>query len=689
MYAVITIFHEAVVHGNLYLCSCCLTRRMGRKSSVPPAAAGKLSKALRCSKASEKNTLEIYNALQSDEEDMVATGPFKRLVRQRLCPAMSCFEEEAFAVQDGGEPQIIYLPKLRLLLEFFVRECRAWARALFRALRAQADSAISVLVYSDDIVCGNVLAPRKAKKFCMVYLAPLQLRAHLHHAGTWLLACCAQYAAVERIQGGISAVCGRLVERLLNAETQAGFPLNSPEGSFWVRVQGPLRFVGDHDAIRAVYCGKGSAGLVPCHLCANVAKRNMKATLPEGWTTICEEYPCNFVLRHDADTFARLDAMVDLPRHAREIQEKALGFCCTPESLLLNKHSRQAMPPSLICNEVLHDFFANGVAAWETAYAMQALHGGGISLENLKAEVIACQWRRTGEGWKFAPAVLARLFHSKCWSEETFKGDGNECHSTVFLLNRLLWQKFPEGNGTVRCFQLLTEICRELRSLSFKWEPLVKADLDTLERLQPQHLKAFKLTWGESRVKPKHHHAFHISSAAQGLQMLPHVGIQEKKHQELKASLCDFCEGSLGDYGQMQRTLIPRLLQRSADDMCRLGLSTWGLKDPGKAAPVLMQRQLDDSSLEISDEAILFMRRVAKGDILMCRGTGGRVLAAVSGEKVGLWFCLEKLRLLQKKPWGSLWAHSGTRLWFKPEPNVPFCLAAWWRFTDDNVECLH
>ena len=111
---------------------------MGRTSTIKPAVAGKLNRALARSKGSEKNILEIYNALQ-ESEDTVAPGPFKRLVRQRLAPALECFEAREFPVGNSEEMQVVYLPKLRLLLNFLASESPAWGYALFNALRAQGN----------------------------------------------------------------------------------------------------------------------------------------------------------------------------------------------------------------------------------------------------------------------------------------------------------------------------------------------------------------------------------------------------------------------------------------------------------------------------------------------------------------------------------------------------------------------
>ena len=201
---------------------------MGQKGKLPPEEEARIGRALAAASGSENNTLQIYNALQDEEKAKLDEDTFKRLVRRRLDPAAECYEEHWLPGYEEGEEVCVYLPRMRPLLQFFAQKAPVWAEALFRCLRAQGDSALRVIVYSDDCTCGNILAARKTKKFSLFYLGVAQMRPHLHHAGAWLLGACAQYSHMERIQGGISAVAARLVRCILNDETRTGFPLACP-----------------------------------------------------------------------------------------------------------------------------------------------------------------------------------------------------------------------------------------------------------------------------------------------------------------------------------------------------------------------------------------------------------------------------------------------------------------------------
>ena len=594
--------------------------------------------------------MAAFYALQDEEKAKLDEDTFKRLVRRRLDPAAECYEEHWLPGYEEGEEVCVYLPRMRPLLQFFAQKAPVWAEALFRCLRAQGDSALRVIVYSDDCTCGNILAARKTKKFSLFYLGVAQMRPHLHHAGAWLLGACAQYSHMERIQGGISAVAARLVRCILNDETRTGFPLACPGHSQWVRFTGPLWFIGDHEAQRAIFCGKGSAGISPCLVCCNVASKNFE-DLPEGWTTIADHQRGNFQRRSDVEVFAALDGLRALSGKSLDLQEKALGYCCVEGSLTLDREVRREMPPMRSCNEVLHDYFANGIASLEVGLLRQALQKGNfISSTQVLEQLLAERWHRCGNGASFAAGVLRRMLHAKCWEDESkkemYKGDGNDCHSVVYLYNYIQWQHFPAGPNDIRdSFQLLAEICRELRALQYQVRPLCSADTVRLDALQAQHLEAFQRAWTVERVKPKHHHAMHIGQAAASLQMLPHVGIQEKKHQELKASLADDCEGSLGDPRQIQKTLIPRLLQQSADMIAKHGLSGWGLcweKAKIWSADQQMCRELGDELLRASNQARCFMRGIERGDVLMCHDLAGQVDTAVEGPKAGFYVCWTK-----------------------------------------------
>ena len=152
----------------------------------------------------------------------------------------------------------------------------------------------------------------------------------------------------------------------------------------------------------------------------------------------------------------------------------------------------------------------------------------------------------------------------------------------------------------------------------------------------------------------------------------------------------DNCEGSLGDPRQTQKTVIPRLLQQSVDSIRQHGLSGWGLCKGGlRDADARMKIELADDKLQAADEAACFMRGICRGDVLMCQGLGGQVVAATEGPKAGFFLLLQKMELIEKKPWGSIWRTTGTRLWFKPDADVQMTLAAWWCTAKGFYLCLH
>ena len=433
----------------------------------------------------------------------------------------------------------------------------------------------------------------------------------------------------------------------------------------------------------------GTAAIAPCCFCVNVAKREMMAQLPHTWTTIADECREHWIPRNDADLFASLDSMADLSNRDRKIKEKALGFAWNPHGLTSNKEQRDKMPPSLSGNEVLHDYFANGWGSWECAQLVEVLAQENLDLATIQQDLMGEGWRRCGEGNHFHPGTLRRILHTKCWDKDKYKGDGDECHSLVYLLNWVQWRHFAGPRPEQASFQCLAEVCREIRSLSYQTKPVAAADLQKLRTLQRQHLKLYKQAYGEAQIRPKHHHSLHICDTAERLQMLPHVGIQEKTHSELKSALLDWCEGSLGDAFLIQKVLIPRLLRQSADSMVQHGLGIWGLSKKTKPAPKDMQEQLGDQNLHMSAEAHCFSRGIMQGDVLMYGDIAGQITAAVFGPSAGFFLCLEKLRLLERKPWGSLWASAHTRLWLKPDAKIRFTLAAWWKKSQEVHTCLH
>ena len=386
--------------------------------------------------------------------------------------------------------------------------------------------------------------------------------------------------------------------------------------------------------------------------------------------------------------------MARLNAAERDLHEKALGFRHVTGGLTLCPVGRQHLPPSRACNEVLHDYFCNGVASWELGCMMHVYEQHGVPLTTVLSAAQTASWRRSGNGPRFRAAVLKTLLHPKMWEAENnynFKGDGNDCWSLVFLLGYYVATDDLSAAAEARdSFLALKQICSELRRLSYMVAPLDSRKVQKLKQLQSRHHELFRKAWGDDMVRPKHHHRFHIPPACEQLRFLPHCGVQEKKHQEIKHGLIDSLEGCCGDSLRLQKAMVVRLTMHNADSSEKYGLGEWGLGKPAKEATGEDKLAFKDNGLLCSDKACLWKRNVQTGDVLLLTDElGGQFARAACGPVCGLYFLLQTMERVASHPWGSRWKPSGTKKWWKPQAEIEITIAAWWCFVGSDVCCLH
>ena len=137
---------------------------MGRKAKMKPHTAELLDKALKECEGSEENVRRIYNTLVTDPEEQIPLTRFQRFVRRRLDPIHACYAEERFPTLDGQGDSIVLLPRWKALMEWQAQASPTWASALEECLQTQQDTAVHPIIYTDDITCGNILAPVKLRR---------------------------------------------------------------------------------------------------------------------------------------------------------------------------------------------------------------------------------------------------------------------------------------------------------------------------------------------------------------------------------------------------------------------------------------------------------------------------------------------------------------------------------------------
>jgi len=671
---------------------------MGRKRKLSQAEQDNLKECLADTGAScsDLTVLKIWNKA-SELRPGAAHGSAndaRHFTAELNENSLRCFKTHELPTLTGCAVRFC-LGNLPELLQEAARTSREWSSVLERAL-ASDGGRVTCILYHDEVTCGNILAPRKSGKVCLLYASLTEMHASLGNENAWLCVGLVQHQDLDRVSGGMSRVMA-LVSRELHCEKHlSGFYLSLPSGQKWCSLRAKTYFVSDGDAQRATWSVKGSSGLKPCLFCCNVLSKSCLQDVQEPFCTITAADPQLFLPFRDQEYCEAAD---ELQRAAsktnRQKLEKVLGITYAEGGLLVDKVARLHMPPSSSCVDVLHVYFSNGVASWEIGKMMKILEEEGISLETLRDSASSSDWRKPAST-KNASAYLRNvLLHPKMLDESGFRGQGRDAWRLVFLLHYYVLQLLEDRQQLAReSFSLLRAICSELRFFKYRFTPITEArSLDRLVSLQTEHQAAYVKSYGADAIKPKHHHRFHIAESTLKLNWLPNCEVHESKHRHLKGCLLDNQKARINKGWELQQASLGRLFRQTVLDADKFGLNHWGAPPAAAAAAKKaswdLRQRLQDDTLCIVKELRLVRVSVKAGDVLLFDTVGGVVTQCLDGKLAGPWFLAKRLKNKISRDFGSLWTATDEDALLQPSVNHNLLLPAFWQFLGDKVLCLH
>ena len=450
------------------------------------------------------------------------------------------------------------------------------------------------------------------------------------------------------------------------------------------------------DAQRATWTTRGSSGLKPCLSCCNVTSKYALGKEHDAFFSIASAAWDKFVFVTDDDFLAATQHLQAIHSKAeREKWEKAYGLSWEPHGLQGDREAQAILPPSAACNDVLHVYYANGVASLELALCVATLGIHGHTLQSLRDFALSVAWNR--HAW---PETRTRRFIEKIFSDKMFegkchKGDGDESRPLVFLLWYVLCEHVAATSSlkpSLESFATLHAVAREIRRLGthptlleHEWQ------VASLRGIQCLHQKDFCRAYGDDAVIPKHHHRLHLPDAALKLQFLPQCETHESKHRCLKSGgLVDRQKGKFNDHESFQYQVLCRRLEITRQQAKEFGLARWEILQPTWQASAQMQAELHDETLQRANRMQLKTFILKIDEPMILEDKAYVVKECLSGKRTGLWLVLQPLQLISIHPWGSQWIDQGlSKLVCKPKSHHTFLQPAWWNFQDDKFTFLY
>lgn len=572
------------------------------KRKLAPADEATLQKCLQVRGASERAVHEIWN-LCHDEDKALSRGTFERNVDRGAEPWLEVTETVTFACHDGSD---VCLPIVNLqhYLQKMCNDVPGWKSTLETAL-SQTGS-LSPVLFCDECTSGNVLAVNKDRKCNLYHLSWLELWHLLKNQNSWIPLTCVQSVCLSKIKGGASKVMLEIMKRVLTPENEQGFRIND----MVFRQRRKAKFLGDLEAVRAVFSLKGSAGLRCCILCRNVLKKGSGVPCHDNYFVEISSAG-GFVDATDDDIFRQADQMMrPCTRKALEEQEIAAGITFEPESLLWSPE-RRLLPPSEIVYDYMHIYLANGICSWEVQLFLNKVYEcTHVTRESLQSAALASEWRGLKSSGK-TKTYVKNLFEERMFGENLYKGQAHQTAAILPLIkyycDELFASSLPEAIcKSFNCLVSIVQFVREGQNGFAAVDDRTRVHLDKLQRM---HHLYFGKAYGEDEYRPKHHHRHHMVRQWFRAGLALSCESLESKHSLYKLGIGNNQKTFVHEHQRFSTSVITKMLQTNCMLLKKTGLPFWELIHPIKEAA------MDDKIFFLSME---LTTSKSSWDLLLC-----------------------------------------------------------------------
>lgn len=434
------------------------------------------------------------------------------------------------------------------------------------------------IVYIDECVPGNILAPdNKRKSYCIYFT--FKRMAQLRSVHVWFPVGILRHSQTDKLPGGVAEFFTRTLRLLL--PFLAGLMLG-PETMIVTKT---LFLIADEAALKACSAAKGAAGVRPCLHCDAFSSARLDVAQLVGCATIaCADFSA-FTPLTDRDILDILDHL----KHIRDTQtktaleegQKLLGWSYNDSVCFLDQDLKQYIQPSRFHYDAMHCYWSNGQVNCELGlFFTAATKVAGLKREQLTMFFFSSQWNRTNSSGLSSAGNLSDLVSPKLLKlDADYKGSASQCLEVLPLL----------AFFALEVLQGVENLKPHIRSLCALWEVAAhilnaKQRIDAvhgLQQLQQEHLKLFIECYTRDCVRPKHHLASHIEQQALDAGILLDCFPGERKNNTFKHILAP----RISRLDGFEKSILLRWLEFDADKL-----------DNFKADQVTLRAHLDMSA---------------------------------------------------------------------------------------------
>jgi hypothetical protein len=460
-----------------------------------------------------------------------------------------------------------------------------------------------VVLYTDEIVPGNVLAPLTLRKCQGMYWTFFEFGPELLcREDLWFCISAKRSSMVTNVEGNMAKIVGELLKLFFpmtghSLQPEAGgiqFTSGGAHGEVFRLFAVFDMMLQDGGAHKIIWMCKGDAGTKFCLLCKNALALASTMCIddePMLRANVLHEHELDFATNADVrGTVARINGYkITDNKGTFKIREQALGITWGPYNLLSDPDLNSVVNPcDQFCHDWMHCLIASGLFQLVFHLLLEDLERAGLRnvYELFQNYVMMCNWQ-VG----YHTSNLGRFFDDTRRTSNrkagTFKCQASDALALYPVLSFFVLTMFLRtGHAVPACGAFIT-LC-DLLDLFTSCARGVVTPLMMRRRVH-LFLDAFVAAFGVQSMIPKCHWLLHFARHLERWGNLLACFVTERKHKMLKRYAND-----LDNTSHFERSLMAEVVchQIQALDDPNTFSSAIGLvkpqKAPRKLADVLM-----------------------------------------------------------------------------------------------------
>ena len=389
-----------------------------------------------------------------------------------------------------------------------------------------------LVLYTDEVVPGSVLAPLTLRKSQAIYWTFSEFGAEaLCREDVWLCIGAKRSETVGNIQGGMAKVVGELLKLFFSSDSTSLHPedggvtftgCNGESFRFFAVFD---QFIQDGGAHKTIWCLRGDGGTKFCVLCKNATDLGVIVETDLDFAT--DDEVRGTVAR--LNTYKTTDNVTTF-----KLREQALGFTWSPYSLLADPDlTRVVAPCSQFCHDWMHCIVASGLFQLVLQLLLDCIETDGVRNAYVlcKEFLSMCHWPVGSHNSK-----LSLLFEDTRRTNNrkagVFKCQASDALSMYPLLAYFVLTQFRKATVAVHACDAFLSLCDVIDLFTSAARRVVTPRM--MRGRVNIFLQAFVAAFGAESLIPKCHWLLHFAKHLERWGMLLSCFVTERKHKMLK-----------------------------------------------------------------------------------------------------------------------------------------------------------